>query len=173
MLLGVNGTVGGGANPTRATIAQRTPAKQPPIATMPPPCDVSRIIGGDPGVQFVPLVAPAGNAVGDVPLLLPIAAKFIMVVACDVAHLADSLYFHFQQLNKVYSGLAIVPNGTEQWFPLQASNAISKVGNFWLFDRPMPRTIYFDIGHEAGGGVQFNMTLLIAEEEVKTLHAGF
>lgn len=143
-----------------------TPRREPVVATLPQPCEPkNRILGGGPDIAFITVTKIAlGGAKGDVAVLLPWPCKYIEVVACDPVHLADSLLLHFQPLNKTYIGNAIVQVGNEPWLPLgPIGSNISKVGAFRRFARPMPQTIYFDIGQETGGTDYF-FTIMVAND---------
>jgi hypothetical protein len=175
--LGSNKNVGTTSNvrvsPTEKIIS--TPRPVIGKAILPQPCENGnqRILGGS-DLRFVTLVVPPGFAVGDVQVDFPFRPKFLSVVACDGAHLNDTLFFHLLPLGKTYNGLAITQTGSENWLPLSPIGSnISKVGAFIRFKNPMPQTVYFDIGHEAGGGVQYFITLAISTDDLELYGSAF
>lgn len=168
----------GASTITRQSPTQRIISTPRPVtgkALLPQPCEEGnpRLLGGS-DLRFITIVAPPGNAVGDVQVDFPFRPRFISVVACDGAHLSDTLFFHLLPLGKTYTGLAITSDGSEKWLPLSPIAAtISKIGAFIRFRKPMPQTVYFDIGHEAGGGVAYNITLAISDDDLELYGSAF
>lgn len=141
-----------------------------PIATLAPFCDDrKRTLGGTGNFMFQTIKKIAlGGAVADFPMLIPMPdARFIMVSNCDQGHYSDSLWMHFVPGGKSYGGNNAISaatgfNGSEPFFPFcQQPSALTKVGIYYEFDDPLPPTIFFDIGQEAGGSDYF-ITFLLA-----------
>ena len=90
----------------------------------------------------------------------------LCVVSCDPVHLDDSLYLHFNPLFHAIQpgGIQILPTGGEEWFPfVNGTTGYNKLGQFWRFQGPVPPILWFDIGHETGGGA-YLITLAIGFE---------
>src|SRR5215831_4341026 len=94
-----------------------------------------------------------GGSKGDVQVQFSFPVRKIWIASKDHSHLSDSLYFHFSPLRKTYTGNAIDPVGTEQWFDMTYTPAGGTIvfGKFLEFENPFT-TGFFDIGQEAGGG---------------------
>lgn len=117
-----------------------------------------------PPVSFVTVVKPTAHADNDVPLVVPIPFRWIMVVSTRLANIGDTLFLHFEPLNRNDAGgLAINMVGNERWLPLCAPNGNkSKIGMGYIFEQEMPpTTLYLDIGQDAGGagGIQITFAL--------------
>lgn len=88
------------------------------------------------------------------------------MASIDLAHISDSLFFHFKPLNKGYAGNGITPNGTESWLPLMSQTAgQTKVGIGYRFGHPLPINCFLDIGQEAGG-TDYNITFAVGNDVV-------
>jgi len=145
---------------------QRAPI---PVATMQPPCDDERnVLALGPDLQFITLTTPAGaNAFADLPLQIPKACKFIMLVSCTNGHMNDSLFMHFTPLNKQYTASSIAPTGQENWLPWcngsGGTTAMTKIGLYYKFTKALPQTIFFDVGLEGGAGPS-SMTFVVGND---------
>jgi hypothetical protein len=126
----------------------------------------ARLQINDPGISFVHVTKVGGFAKPDVPLNFPFPCNWIMVSACDNSHLADTLFLHFKPLNKQYNGTAIIPVGNEEWLPLVliVGGASRKIGSGYRFNFPMPMNCFLDIGQEAGGGTDYQLTFAVGND---------
>jgi len=137
------------------------------------------VLGTGPDLQFVTL-GPFPNipaqALADQQLQLPKACKFIMLASITGVWQNSSLYMHFLPLGKTYpiapapGAQQINPTGLENWFPfwngISSGAAMTKMGLYYKFKKPMPQTIYFDIGAENGAG-QFAITFAVGNDVAK------
>jgi hypothetical protein len=123
-----------------------------------------------PRVSFVtvpPGVAPF-IARADVPLILPIPAKVIVCVSTVLTEQNNTVFLHFNPINKLYTGTSILPNGTESWLPMcgiTTGGGAGRIGSGWVFTKELPPTtnLYLDIGQE-GGGVSGPITFAVSDD---------
>lgn len=124
-----------------------------------------RYIG--PPVSFVTVTKPTAHADNDVPLVIPIPFRWIMVTSTLLAAISDSLFLHFVPLNRNdAAGLAINMVGNEAWLPLCAPNGNkSKIGMGYIFENEMPpTTLYLDIGQDHGGAGGVQITFAVSSQ---------
>ena len=126
--------------------------------------------GNLPQVYFVTVRKIAlGGAKPDIYVKFPQPINQLWVASKDNGHLPDSLYFHFITLGKRYTGNAIDPDGSENWFDLTytADGGTRFKGKFLWFDTPFIDG-YLDIGQEAGGG-DYNLTLAGCYNQIREM----
>lgn len=125
----------------------------------------SRVQINDPDLAYVHLHKVAlGGAKGDVAVALPRPYNSIIIVSIDPVHQSDTLFLHFRPLYKTYVANAIIAVGNEEWLPMFSQVAAqSKLGCGYNFAKPMPLTIYFDVGQEAGG-VDYEITFAVGND---------
>jgi hypothetical protein len=115
---------------------------------------------------FVRSFNVTGPALADVLVQLPFPSRYIRIVSCLNAALANTLFFHFAPLRRSYSGTGTGPySGNENWIPM--CNWVSALQNTKLgftIKLCFPITqFYLDVGFEAGG-VDHNLTFLCSND---------
>jgi hypothetical protein len=118
-----------------------------------------------PAVSFVTITKNVGGIQGDIPFVLPIPAKTIIVVSRTNLHFNDSMFLHFVPLGLTNPlATAILPTGQENWLPLcNSESPLSSIGLGYVFDEPLPpSTMFITQGQEAGGGVPLFTTLAVS-----------
>lgn len=127
-------------------------------------------INDGPRIAFVTLRSPAGPAQSDILVTLPFRPRFIMCINADNVHWNNTLYMHFAPLGLVPIGSGFTLAGNEPVFPFcgVASSPVSKVGLGYLFDvgQELPLKVYFDVGHESGGG-DVIQTFVISDSPIR------
>lgn len=131
---------------------QAQPGEIPTTAIAPDCGKDPRILGGGPQIYFAPFQGLAiGGAAADIYIQLPFPCRVFFL--CSLLTPQNSVFFHLEPLAKNYGGSnAIVPNGTEKWFPMTVQPISTVSPYFWTilrFKRPI-QSFYIDSGNENG-----------------------
>lgn len=132
-----------------------------------------RILGSGPQMYFAKWQGQAvGGALADLYIQLPFPCRVFFL--CSILTPQNSVFFHLEPLNKNYNASnAIVPTGTEAWFPM-TDQAVSTVSPyFWTrlnFKRPI-QAFYLDTGNE-NGAANFGVICCVKDEDEFNVSGG-